>query len=104
MDAPRGPIIFSDSPYPVPPTFLGYGMRMFAELGYRPDELTRAVSWYLAATQQPDGHWVAGMLRPPLGGDSFQATALAMRSLADFFPLPGREQELAERIGRARAA
>ena len=90
-----------DSPYPVPPTFLGYGMWMFAELGYRPDELTRAVSWYLAATQQPDGHWVAGMLRPPLGGDSFQATALAMRSL-QLYPLPGREQELAERIGRAR--
>jgi ankyrin repeat protein len=90
-----------DSPYPVPPTFLGYGMWMFAELGYRPDELTRAVSWYLAATQQPDGHWVAGMLRPPLGGDTFQATALAMRSL-QLYPLAGREQELAERIGRAR--
>lgn len=90
-----------DSPYPVPPTFLGYGMWMFAELGYRPDELTRAVSWYLAATQQPDGHWVAGMLRPPLGGDVFQATALAMRSL-QLYPLAGREQELAERISRAR--
>jgi ankyrin repeat protein len=91
-----------DSPYPVPPTFLGYGMWMFAELGYRPDELTRAVTWYLAATQQSDGHWVAGMLRPPLGGDVFQATALAMRSL-QLYPLPGREQELAERIGRARS-
>ena len=68
---------------------------MFAELGYRPDELTRAVSWYLAATQQPDGHWVAGMLRPPLGGDVFQATALAMRSL-QLYPLPGRERELAD--------
>lgn len=90
-----------DSPYPVPPTFLGYGMWMFAELGYRPDDLTRAVSWYLAATQQPDGHWVGGMLRPPLGGDAFQATALAMRSL-QLYPLPGREQELAERIKRAR--
>ena len=92
-----------DSPYPVPPTFLGYGMWMFADLGYRPDELTRAVSWYLAATQQPDGHWVAGMLRLPRGGDVFQAMALAMRSL-QLYPLPGREQELAERIGRAAAA
>ena len=41
-----------DSPYPGPPRFLGWGMWSFAELGYRPDELTRAVSWYLAAIPQ----------------------------------------------------
>jgi hypothetical protein len=73
----------------------------FAELGYRPDELTRAISWYLAATQQPDGRWVPGMLRPPLGGDEILATTLAMRSL-QFYPLSGRERETAERIDRAR--
>jgi N-acyl-D-amino-acid deacylase len=90
-----------DSPFPVPAQFLGYGMWSFAELGYRPDELTRAVSWYLAATQQPDGHWVAGMLRPPLGVNEIGATMLAMRSL-QLYPLTGREQETAERIDRAR--
>jgi ankyrin repeat protein len=90
-----------DSPFPVPPSFLGWGMWSFAELGYRPDELTQAVSWYLAATQQPDGRWVPGMLRPPLGGNAIQATMLAMRSL-QLYPLPGRAQETAEQIGRAR--
>ncbi len=90
-----------DSPYPVPPRFLGWGMWSFAELGYRPDELTRAVSWYLAAIQQPDGRWVPGMLRPPLGGNEILATTLAMRSL-QLYPLSGRENETAERIDRAR--
>ena len=90
-----------DSPFPVPPRFLGWGMWSFAELGYRPDELTRAVSWYLAATQQPDGRWVPGMLRPPLGGNEILATTLAMRSL-QLYPLSGREEETTERIVRAR--
>jgi ankyrin repeat protein len=89
-----------DSPFPVPPRFLGWGMWSFAELGYRPDELTRAVSWYIAATQQPDGRWVPGMLRPPLGGNEILATMLAMRTL-QFYPLSNR-QETAERIDRAR--
>jgi ankyrin repeat protein len=90
-----------DSPFPVPPRFLGWGMWSFAELGYRPDELTRAVSWYLAATQQPDGRWVAGMLRPPMGGNDILATALAMRAL-QLYPLTGREPETAERVAGAR--
>ena len=90
-----------DSPYPVPPRFLGWGMWSFSELQYRPNELTRSVSWYLAATQQPDGRWVPGMLRPPLGGNEILATALAMRAL-QLYPLLGREQETAERVDRAR--
>ena len=90
-----------DAPFPVPPRFLGWGMWSFAELGYRPNELTRAVSWYLAATQQSDGRWVSGMLRPPLGGNEILATALAMRAL-QFYPLAGRESETADRIGRSR--
>jgi mono/diheme cytochrome c family protein len=76
-------------------------MWSFAELGYRPDELTQAVSWYLSTTQQPDGRWVPGMLRPPLGGNEIQATMLAMRSL-QLYPLPGRARETAEQVGRAR--
>ena len=76
-------------------------MWSFSELGYRPDELTRVVSWYLAATQQPDGHWVPGMLRPPLGGNGIVATMLAMRAL-QLYPLPGRSQETAELVDRAR--
>ena len=76
-------------------------MWSFAKLGYRPDELTRAVSWYLAATQRADGSWVPGMPRPPLGGNDILATILCMRSL-QLYPLPGRQKETAERIDRAR--
>lgn len=91
-----------DSPFPVPPRFLGYGMWTFAELGYRPDELTRAAASYLAATQQRDGRWVPGMLRPPLGGETILATALAMRSL-QLYPVEGRQIEMAKRVARARS-
>jgi ankyrin repeat protein/mono/diheme cytochrome c family protein len=90
-----------DSPFPVPPSFLGWGMWSFAELGYRPDALTQAVSWYLESTQQSDGRWVPGMLRPPLGGDEIQATMLAMRSL-QLYPLPGRAHDTLEHVARAR--
>jgi ankyrin repeat protein len=69
-----------DEPFPVPPRFLGWGMWSFSELGYRPDELTRAVSWYLVTTQQPDGRWAPGMLRPPLGGNGIVATMLVART------------------------
>lgn len=91
-----------DSPFPVPPRFLGWGMWSFAELGYQPDELTRAVSWYLAATQQADGRWEAGMLRPPMGGNNILATALAMRSL-QLYPLTGQEKKTAQHVDRARS-
>ena len=57
---------------------------------------------YLAAIQQPDGRWVPGMLRPPLGGDEIQATALAVRAL-QLYPLTGQEHEIAQRIDRARS-
>lgn len=90
-----------DSPFPVPPRFLGWGMWSFSELGYRPDELTRAVSWYLSATQQQDGRWAPGMLRPPLGGNGIVGTMLALRAL-QLYPLPGREREMADRVDRAR--
>jgi hypothetical protein len=90
-----------DSPFPVPPRFLGWGMWSFAELGYRPDELTRAVSWYLAALQQPDGRWSRSFLRPPMGGNEIIGTTLALRTL-QLYPVPGRESEMVERVARAR--
>jgi hypothetical protein len=72
----------------------------FAALGYPADDLTDAMVWYLAAIQQPDGHWVPGMLRPPLGGAEIVATVLAMRSL-QLYPLEARKEEIAERVSRA---
>ena len=90
-----------DRPVPVAPRFIGYGMLGFAMLGYPRDEVTDALVWYLANIQRPDGHWVPGMLRPPLGGSEILATVLAMRSL-QLYALEGREEETASRIDRAR--
>ena len=90
-----------DRPVPVAPRFIGYGLLGFAMLGYPRDEVTDALVWYLANIQRPDGHWVPGMLRPPLGGSEILATVLAMRSL-QLYALEGREKETADRIDRAR--
>ncbi|MEE3371694.1 MAG: ankyrin repeat domain-containing protein [Planctomycetota bacterium] len=90
-----------DRPVPVAPRFIGYGLLGFSMLGYPRDEVTDALVWYLAKIQSSDGHWVPGMLRPPLGGSEILATVLAMRSL-QLYALEGREKETADRIGRAR--
>jgi hypothetical protein len=90
-----------DRPVPVAPRFIGYGLLGFAALGYVPDDTTEAMVWYLAKIQQSDGHWVPGMLRPPLGGAEIVATVLAMRSL-QLYQLEGQAAEMTERISRAR--
>ena len=90
-----------DRPVPVAPRFIGYGLIGFAALGYPRDEVTDAMVWYLAAIQQPDGHWVPGMLRPPMGGAEIVATSLAMRAL-QLYPLEGSEKELKARVQRAK--
>ena len=89
-----------DSPFPVAPRFLGYGMWGFAELGYAASELTDAVSWYLANTQQPDGSWKAGIFRPPVGGSDVLATSLALRAM-QLYPCEDR-QKMEMTIARAR--
>ena len=91
-----------DSPYPVPPTFLGYGMWMFAELGYRPDELTRAVSGIRPPRNSRTAtgsqacfvrRWEVTYFKPRL----WRCGRSALSSARTW-------QELAERIGRARLA
>ncbi len=91
-----------DRPVPVEPRFIGYGLLGFAALGYPADEVTDAMVWYLANIQQPDGHWVPGMLRPPLGGAEIVATVLAMRSL-QLYPAAGRRAEMIDRVARAKS-
>lgn len=90
-----------DRPVPVAPRFIGYGLLGFAAIGYAPDELTDAMAWYLANIQQPDGRWVPGMMRPPLGGGEILATAVALRSLQLYVPT-GQRQRFQEHISQAR--
>ena len=91
-----------DSPFPVPPQFLGYGFWQFAALGHAPDSVTDATVWYLAAIQQADGHWTeGGISRPPMGVGDILVTTLAMRSL-QLYPLQGRRKEINARIEKAK--
>jgi ankyrin repeat protein/mono/diheme cytochrome c family protein len=90
-----------DSPFPVPPQFLGYGLWGFSALGIGGDTLTDATVWYLAATQQPDGHWLAGFSRPPMGDGDILSTVLAMRAL-QLYPPPAMRDEMRTRVARAR--
>ena len=89
-----------DRPVPVPPRFLGYGLWGFSALGYPANDVTEAFVWYLAQIQQPDGHWVPGVLRPPMGGADITATVLAMRSL-QLYSLRGQHEAMEERVLRA---
>lgn len=88
-------------PQPDTPVLVGYGLWGLAELGYPADALTEAMTWYLAATQRPDGSWPAADYRPPMEDGPMQGAAFAIRAL-QLYPLVGREAELKQRIARAR--
>jgi ankyrin repeat protein len=85
--------------------FLGnvtYGLFALAEEGVAPNPETDAVTSCLIGLQRPDGSWEGGDTRPPLGGrNPFVYTSLAVRGLRMYSP-PGRREETAARITRAR--
>jgi ankyrin repeat protein len=92
-----------DRPVPAPPQLLGYGLWGVSALGEPADRVTEAYVWYLAATQKPDGHWSADAItRPPMGGGPIMSTVLAMRAI-QLYPLPGRRDEIHERVSNAAA-
>ncbi|MEX0677784.1 MAG: ankyrin repeat domain-containing protein [Pirellulales bacterium] len=90
-----------DNPFPVPPQFLGYGLWGLAALGHSANSVTDATVWYLAATQQPDGHWMAGFSRPPMGDGDILSTALAMRAL-QLYPTSGNHEQMRTRVENAK--
>jgi hypothetical protein len=65
------------------------------------DETTDALVHYLTLRQEQDGHWRTTLPRPPANDSDETATALAVRGLQHFGP-PGRREEFAGRIERAR--
>jgi hypothetical protein len=85
--------------------FLGnvtYALFAMAEEGAPPTADTDAVALCLSGLQKPDGSWEGGDTRPPLAGrNAIVYTALALRALKAFAP-PGRRQETASRLTRAR--
>jgi ankyrin repeat protein len=62
---------------------------------------TDALVHYLTLKQAKDGHWQTTLFRPPANDSDFTATALAVRGLQHFGP-PGRVEEIAGRIAKAR--
>jgi ankyrin repeat protein len=64
--------------------------------------LTDALVHYLVLRQRPDGRWQTENNRPPEDGSDFLFTALSVRGLQAYAPR-GRTEEIARRIGRARA-
>jgi ankyrin repeat protein/mono/diheme cytochrome c family protein len=88
-------------PQPDAPVLLSYGLVGLSALGYPADSLTKAMVWFLAAIQRPDGSWPAADFRPPMEDGPIQGTAFAVRVLR-LYPVAGRELELERRIALAR--
>jgi ankyrin repeat protein len=80
----------------------GYWLLALAAAGVSRDDTTDALVHYLTLKQAPDGHWRTTLFRPPSNDSAFTATALAVRGLRLLGP-PGRTQEIAGRVARARA-
>lgn len=91
-----------DEPQPDAPMNLGVGLLGLAALGHKPDPLTDAMVWYLAATQEKDGSWRCDDFRPPLEDGRLPAVAMALHSL-QLYPIQGREAEFKSRVERAAA-
>jgi ankyrin repeat protein len=79
----------------------GYWLLALAAAGVTRDDTTDALVHYLTLEQATDGHWRTTLFRPPANDSDFTATALAVRGLQLFGP-PGRGQETAGRLARAR--
>jgi ankyrin repeat protein len=78
-----------------------YWLLALAATGVARNETTDALVHNLTLKQAKDGHWRNTLPRPPANDSDYTATALAVRGLKHFGP-PGREEEIARRIGKAR--
>ncbi len=79
----------------------GYLLWAWSAQGLPANSVTKAGVWYLAGSQLPDGQWHGHSPRMPIQDGAHQGTALSLRALKSY-PLPGREEEMLERIDRAR--
>jgi ankyrin repeat protein len=80
----------------------GYAQMALAAEGHPLDAVTATMSHWLLARQMPDGRWLGnGLNRPPSEYSTISHTAIAAGGLKSF-PLPGRKNEIAESLRRAR--
>jgi ankyrin repeat protein len=80
---------------------VGPGMLHFAAIGYAEDEITEAMSFYLAGAQLADGGWISFFGRPPAESTRLASTAMALRSL-QAYPLKESKTETERRKQSAR--
>jgi ankyrin repeat protein len=79
----------------------GYVQMALAAEGHPPDTVTATITHWLIARQMPDGKWLGnGVNRPPSEYSTISHTALAAGGLRAY-PLPGRQNEITERLRRA---
>jgi squalene-hopene/tetraprenyl-beta-curcumene cyclase len=80
---------------------LGYTLMGMAVAGYPANALTDAHIHYLSINQLADGSWRTTSYRPPEEYGPFTTTAVVLRAIK-LYPIPGRRQELQERIAHAK--
>jgi hypothetical protein len=86
----------------------GYALWALDAAGWKPDDITDAVTHYLAVVDRARDHWQTRSGRPPSEHSDFTATFLALRGLKAFGSQPSdpkrtKEPELAERSRKALA-
>ncbi len=74
------------APQPAPAAVLGYGLDGLHALRYERDDLTDAMSYYLAQTQSADGSWPDFDFRPPMESGAIVGTALTLKVLQLYPP------------------
>ena len=79
-----------------------YALVSMAEEGTPANSLTDSQVVCLASRQSADGSWKVNDMRPPLSGNPFVYTALAIRALDAYAP-PSLHADMQRRIDRARA-
>lgn len=80
----------------------GYAQMALLANGHPLDTTTAAMTHWLLARQMPDGRWLGnGLNRPPSEYSLITHTAIAAGGLKTY-PLPGRKNEIAESLRRAR--
>ena len=80
----------------------GYAQLALAAEGHPLDKVTATMTHWLIARQMPDGRWLGnGLNRPPSEYSTISHTAIAAGGLISY-PLPGRKNEMAESLRRAR--
>lgn len=85
----------------ITPEITGYVLDSLAKQQYPADKLTDAEVQNLAFLQAPEGYLKATGYRVPQQYSSIGLTAYAVRAFTAY-PIPGRAEEFAGRVGRAR--